>query len=74
VNIIGFSHPQVNEVFTKGDVLAVEYFISNGPEMSKTDEDGWSLIGNKEGFVAQQEHTILITEGKPVILTLENGI
>ena len=35
---------------------------------------GWTLTGNKGGYTAQHEHTILITNGRPVILTAQNGI
>ena len=74
-NIVGFPHPQITDIFRKDTTVAVEYFISNGPTLAIEDpEDGWSLRGNKKGFVAQQEHTILITENEPVILTQANGI
>jgi len=34
----------------------------------------WTLVGNKGGFMAQHEHTIIVTEGKPIILTEMNGV
>ena len=30
--------------------------------------------GNKDGFVAQHEHTIVVTEGSPIVLADMNGI
>ncbi|MGJ1315938.1 type I methionyl aminopeptidase, partial [Sphingobacterium multivorum] len=36
--------------------------------------DEWTLVGNKGGYVAQHEHTIVVTDGAPVILTEANGI
>lgn len=60
--------------FKKGQVVAIETFISTESSYVKTKKDGWSLEGDKGGFVAQHEHTILITEKEPIILTLENDI
>jgi methionyl aminopeptidase len=55
-------------------VVAIETFISTKSTQVKAEKDGWSLVGTKGGFVAQHEHTILITEDKPIILTAANGI
>ncbi|WP_029288961.1 type I methionyl aminopeptidase [Pedobacter sp. R20-19] len=60
--------------FRKNTTVAVETFISTASSIAETKEDGWTLIGNKGGFVAQHEHTILITGDKPLILTAENDI
>lgn len=60
--------------FKKGQVVAIETFISTKSSYVKTESDGWSLKGDAGGFVAQHEHTILITDGKPEILTIQNGI
>lgn len=60
--------------FKKGYVVAVETFISTRSTIANAGADNWTLTGNKGGFTAQHEHTLIITEGKPQILTLENGI
>ncbi|MCR8557983.1 type I methionyl aminopeptidase [Mucilaginibacter sp. BJC16-A38] len=60
--------------FKKNSVVAVETFISTASTIAETQADGWTLVGNKGGFVAQHEHTILITGGEPVILTANNGV
>ena len=60
--------------FRKNTTVAIETFISTRSTLAQTEEDGWTLIGNKGGFVAQHEHTILITDDKPIILTIDNGI
>ena len=39
-----------------------------------TQPDGWTLVGQNGGFVAQHEHTILVTDTKPIVLTASNGI
>ncbi len=60
--------------FKKNMVVAIETFISTKSTHVKAEKDGWSLVGTQGGYVAQHEHTILITEEKPIILTASNGI
>jgi len=60
--------------FRKNSVVAVETFISTGSTMANTLADGWTLVGNKGGFVAQHEHTLVITDGTPIVLTAMNEI
>ena len=60
--------------FRKDSVVAIETFISTKSSFIETGADGWAYSGNKGGFVAQHEHTILVTSGKPIILTTGNGI
>lgn len=60
--------------FKKNSVVAIETFISTTSTYAETMKDGWTMIGNKGGFMAQHEHTIVVTEGKPIILTEMNEI
>ena len=60
--------------FRKNSVVAIETFISTASTYAETLNDGWTLVGNKGGFMAQHEHTIIVTEGQPVILTEKNGV
>lgn len=60
--------------FKKNSVLAIETFISTASTYAETLNDGWTMVGNKGGFMAQHEHTIVVTDGKPIILTAMNGI
>ncbi|HEY8400893.1 MAG TPA: type I methionyl aminopeptidase [Cytophagaceae bacterium] len=60
--------------FRKNSVVAIETFISTQSSYAETIEDGWTLVGNKGGYVAQHEHTIVITDGAPLILTKMNEI
>jgi methionyl aminopeptidase len=60
--------------FRKNSVVAIETFISTSSTIANTEEDGWTFVGNKGGFVAQHEHTIVVTDSKPVILTEMNEI
>lgn len=63
-----------NARFRKNTVVAVETFISTTSNYALTLRDGWTMVGNKGGYMAQHEHTIIVTDGAPVILTKENGV
>ncbi len=60
--------------FRKNTVVAIETFISTRAIFVHEKGDGWTLVTGDGSFVAQHEHTILITEDKPVVLTSANGI
>ena len=60
--------------FKKNSAVAIETFISTASTLAKTLNDGWTMVGNKGGFMAQHEHTIVVTDSNPMILTEMNGI
>ena len=60
--------------FKKNMVVAMETFISTHSTMDCPLKDGWTLVGNQGGYVAQHEHTLIITDDEPIILTHMNGI
>lgn len=62
------------ERFKKNTTVAIETFISTNSTYAVEQNDGWTLIGNKGGFVTQHEQTILITDEAPLILTEANGL
>lgn len=59
--------------FKKNSVVAIETFISTHSTFANTTKDAWTMVGNKGGFMAQHEHTILVTDGKAIVLTEGNG-
>lgn len=60
--------------FKKNSVVAIETFISTTSTYAVTLNDGWTMVGNKGGYMAQHEHTIVVTDNKPIILTEKNGV
>ena len=60
--------------FKKNSVVAVETFISTRATLAHQLNDGWTLATKDGSFVAQHEHTIVITDGAPLILTEANRI
>lgn len=73
-NILNYRVKTNFERFKKNTTVAIETFISTNSTIAVGLKDGWTLVGNKGGFVAQHEHTIVVTDGKPIILTETNGI
>ncbi len=60
--------------FKKNSVVAIETFITTTSTYAETLKDGWTMVGNKGGFMAQHEHTIVVTDGSPIVLTEMNEI
>lgn len=73
-NILNYRVKTNRERFKKNTTVAVETFISTNSTIAVELNDGWTLVGNKGGFVTQHEHTILIADETPLILTESNGI
>ncbi len=68
-NIFNYFKRSNRDILKKGMVLAVETFISTGDEYVSTEDDGWTLRTHDGSLVSQFEHTIIVTEDKPIILT-----
>lgn len=73
-NILNYRVKSNQERFKKNTTVAIETFISTHSTIAVGLSDGWTLVGNKGGYVTQHEHTILITDDAPVILTAANEI
>ena len=73
-NILNYSVSTNRERFKKNTTVAIETFISTKSTVAVELNDGWTLVGNRGGYVTQHEQTILITDNEPVILTESNRI
>jgi methionyl aminopeptidase len=60
--------------FKKNTVVAIETFISTKASFAHEKGDGWTYITTDGSYVAQHEHTIIVTDKKPIILTAANQI
>lgn len=56
-------------VLKDGMVITIEPFLSTGARYADEQADGWTLRVPDNSFVAQHEHTIIITKDQPIILT-----
>jgi methionyl aminopeptidase len=67
--ILSWKDPRQRGVFKKGMAVAVETFVSTGARYAVEAGDGWTLVADDGGFVAQYEHTVVITDGEPMVMT-----
>lgn len=54
---------------TMGLVLTVEPIICMGSGRVKQEADGWTIKTEDGGFAAHYEHTVVVTNGAPLLLT-----
>ena len=58
----------LQDVLTAGLVLTIEPMISAGSSYPVEDEDGWTIRTRDGSLAAHCEHTLVITNGAPLIL------
>src|SRR4051812_19553738 len=68
--IPGFYDPKDKRVLKLNQVITIEPFLSTGAREVFDTGDGWTLVTEKRHLTAQYEHTMVITMGQPLILTL----
>lgn len=68
-NLVNYYNPADQRLATDGMVVAIETFISTGAKKAIQKNDGWTLTTHDKSFVAQFEHSIIITRNEPIILT-----
>lgn len=68
-NVPNYDEPHIHERFVEGTVVAMEPIISVSSEKVKTDPDGWTLRTKDGSLAAHFEHTVIVTKGKPMLLT-----
>ena len=68
--IWNFSNPSDRRMLKTGNVLAIEPFLTTGQGRIREMGDGWSLRTADNALAAQFEHTIIVTHGRPLVLTV----
>lgn len=68
--VFNFNNPRDKRMLTDGLVLAIEPFLTPGIGRVVTEKDGWSLRTIDKAVAAQFEHTVIVTRGEPIVLTL----
>lgn len=68
--VLNFYNPRDKRILNDGLVLAIEPFMTTGRGKVTEKSDGWSLRTVDNAIAAQFEHTVIITKGKPIILTI----
>jgi methionyl aminopeptidase len=67
--IPNYDDPGCDALLTEGMVITVEPLISTGSRFVKEDRDGWTVRSVDGGLCAHHEHTMVITRGRPLLLT-----
>ena len=68
--VYNFHKPEDRRILENGLVLAIEPFLTTGQGHVVEKLDGWSLKTVDNTIAAQFEHTVIVTKGEPIILTL----
>ncbi|MDR6123343.1 methionyl aminopeptidase [Bacillus sp. SLBN-46] len=68
-HVYNYFEPWDDELLKEGMVIAFEPFISTEEEEVFQLDDGWTYV-TKKSFVAQIEHTLILTKNGPIITTL----
>ena len=69
-HILGFYDPRDQRVLKEGMVIAIEPFLSTKSRIVSESDDGWTLVGVPGNLSAQYEHTMIITRGEPIVVTV----
>jgi methionyl aminopeptidase len=69
-HIAGYFDPADKRLLKEGMVITIEPFLSTKSRIVKETSDGWTLAGAPGNLSAQYEHTMIITKGAPIVVTL----
>jgi methionyl aminopeptidase len=68
-SIPNYPDPLARQVLTEGLVITVEPILAAGRGRVFVDKDGWTVRTNDRRKSAHFEHTLVITNGQPMLLT-----
>ena len=70
-NVPNYGEKSTGPLLKPGMVIAIEPMLTFGDESIYEDDNGWTIKTNDGKNAAHFEHTVIITEGEPEILTRE---
>ena len=62
-------NPRQRDVLTDGLVITIEPIVSSGSGRTVQSSDGWTVRTRDGSLAAHHEHTLVITLGRPLLLT-----
>jgi methionyl aminopeptidase len=68
--IPGYYDARDTRVLREGMVITIEPFLSTKSRFVEETGDGWTLAGVPGNLSAQYEHTMIITCGAPIVVTV----
>lgn len=69
-HIPGYADPFDDRVLGDGMVITIEPFLSTRSKVVHETDDGWTLAGVPGNLSAQYEHTMIVTKGQPIVVTV----
>jgi len=69
-SVPNFADPLARHVLTEGLVITIEPIIAANSGRVALDRDGWTVRTADHSLAAHYEHTLVITRGGPVLLTI----
>ncbi|QLK86389.1 type I methionyl aminopeptidase [Staphylococcus sp. 17KM0847] len=72
-HIMNYFDPQEKTLLKEGMVLAVEPFISSNATFVTEGKNEWAFETSDKSYVAQIEHTVIVTKEGPVLTTQLDG-
>jgi len=67
--IPNFADPAANQILTEGLVITIEPIIAAGSGRAVVAKDGWTVLTADHRPSAHYEHTLVITDREPILLT-----
>ncbi|MGH7670013.1 MAG: type I methionyl aminopeptidase [Gemmatimonadaceae bacterium] len=67
--VLNYEDPNDRVMLREGMVLAVEPIITERPARTVEERDGWTIRTRNHALSAHYENTILVQQGRPLILT-----
>lgn len=68
-DIPGYWQPGERRRLREGMVITIEPFLSTRSTAVREADDGWTLVGAPGNLSAQYEHTLIVTRGRPIVVT-----
>lgn len=67
--VLNFYHPRLDQPLTEGLVITIEPFLSTRANRIVEAGDGWTLVTPDGSLCCQFEHTIVVQQDRPLIVT-----
>ena len=64
-----YDDPAAHQLLTAGMVVTIEPIIAAGSGRAAVADDGWTVTTSDGALAAHYEHTLVITDAAPMLLT-----
>lgn len=69
-SVPNYYEPRLRARLTDGLVITIEPIVSAGSGANHQAADGWTVMTSDRSLAAHYEHTLVITRGEPILLTV----